>query len=63
MDICRLQKALMIMNKGGKSGKVYAEHDELSLWPEEDSFSQPEVDLIEALGLVMNEEGGFECFT
>ena len=63
MNIDKLQKALVIMNKDGKSGNVFAEHDELSLWPETDFFTQEEVDELEALGFFMNDEGGFTCFT
>ena len=63
MNIEKLQKALAIMNKDGKSGNVFAEHDELYLWPDTDFFTQGEVDELESLGFTMNEEGGFECFT
>ena len=63
MDIDRLQKALAIMNKGGKSGGVFAEHDELYLWPAADSFTCGEFSQLLELGFRMNDEGGFECFT
>jgi S-ribosylhomocysteine lyase LuxS involved in autoinducer biosynthesis len=63
MDINKLQKALAIMNRDGKSGNVFAEHDELFLWPNADSFSKEEVKTLERLGFRMNDEGGFECFT
>lgn len=63
MDIDRLQKALAIINKDGKSGNVFAEHDGLFLWPETDSFSKEEVDQLEALGFRVTDEGSVECFT
>ncbi len=63
MEIDRLQKALAIMNKDGKAGGVFAEHDQLYLWPNTDSFTQEEVTELETLGFRMNIEGGFECFT
>lgn len=63
MNIDKLQKALAIMNKTGASGDIFAEHDELFLWPMADSFTAEEVAELEALGFRMNDEGGFECFT
>lgn len=63
MDIDRLQKALAIMNKGGKSGNVFAEHDEIHLWPMTDRFTEQEVAQLDDLGFTANEEGGFDCFT
>lgn len=63
MNIAKLQEALSIMNKDGKSGNVFAEHDELYLWPMADSFTEDEVATLEKLGFRMNDEGGFECFT
>ena len=63
MDIDRIQKALAIMNKTHKSGNVFAEHDEIYLWPFADSFTKEEVSELENLGFTMNVEGGFHCFT
>jgi hypothetical protein len=63
MDIAELQKALTILNKDGNSGNVFAEHDELYLWPKADSFTAAEVSQLSDLGFRMNDEGGFECFT
>ena len=63
MDIDRLQKALAIMNKDGKSGTVFAEHDVIYLWPMADSFTEEEVSKLSDLGFLMNDVGGFECFT
>ena len=63
MEINRLQKALVIMNKGGKGGAVFAEHDILYLWPVPDYFTADEVSQLSDLGFLMNDEGGFECFT
>lgn len=63
MTIDKLQNALAIMNKDGKSGEVLAEHDELFPWPMTDAFTQEEVDQLEELGFRMNDEVGFECFT
>ena len=62
MDIYKLQQALAIMNKDGKSGNVFAEHDELFLWPDADSFGKEEIEILEKLGFFMNDEGGFWCF-
>lgn len=63
MEIDILQKALAIMNKDGKAGNVFAEHDELYLWPMADAFTAEEVSQLSDLGFRMNDEGGFECFT
>lgn len=63
MDIDKLQKALAILNKSGASGNVFAEHDEMFLWPMADSFTEKEVAELSDLGFMMNDEGGFECFT
>lgn len=62
MNIEKLQKAIAIMNKDGKSGEVTVSHDELHLWPMSDAFTALEVEQIEALGFTMNDEGGFDCF-
>lgn len=62
MDINKLQKAVAIMNKDGKSGEVNVSHDELHLWPMADAFSPEEVAELEGLGFRMNDEGGFDCF-
>lgn len=62
MNIEKLQKALVIMNKDGKSGEINVSHDELHLWPMTDSFTKNEVEALEELGFRMNDEGGFDCF-
>lgn len=60
-NLDKLQKAIAIMNKDG--GEFYAEHDELHIWPNADSFTKEEVAQLDDLGLLMNEEGGFSFFT
>jgi len=62
MDIERLPKALIIMNKDGKSGPVNVSHDELHIWPMTDKFTADEVEQLKNLDFRMNDEGGFDCF-
>ena len=64
MNIEKLQKALTIMNRDGKSGNVFAYHDELHLFPMSDRFTADEVKQLEDLGfLPLDEDSGFMCFT
>ena len=64
MDIDKLQKALAIMNKDGKSGTAYGYHDEIQLYPMADAFTKEEVAELEGLGFFDTEdEEGFMCFT
>ena len=64
MDIDKLQKAIAIMNKDGKSGEVYGYHDEVHLYPMNDSFTKQEVEELNDLGFHDTDgEDGFMCFT
>lgn len=64
MDIDKLQKALAIINKDGKSGMAYGYHDEIQLYPMADAFTKEEVAELEALGFHDTDcEDGFMCFT
>ena len=64
MNIDKLQKALAILNKGGKSGNAYGYHDQIELYPMADSFTKEEVALLEELGFMPTDEDDvFFCFT
>lgn len=63
MNIERLQKALEIMNKSKQSGTIFAEHDEINLWPTDENFTKDEISQLDELGFIPNDEGGFICFT
>lgn len=63
MNIYDLQQALAVMNKDGKSGEVFAYHDELHLFPMTDKFSKEEVEVLERLGFHIGDDGCVWCFT
>jgi len=64
MDIDKLQKALAIMNKDGKSGTVFGYHDVVEIYPLADTFTDAEVEELVSLGFHDTEcEEGFMCFT
>ena len=64
MDIDKLQKALKIMNKDGKSGNVFGYHDVVEIYPMTDSLTKAEVYQQYALGCPVTDcEEGFACST
>jgi len=64
MNIDKLQKALAIFNKDGKSGEIYGYHDVVEIYPMTDSFTKEEVAQIESLGFMPTDcEDGWQCFT
>jgi hypothetical protein len=63
MDIEKLQKALAILNRDGKSGTVFGYHDEIQIYPLADKFTDEQVLELDELGVYPHDDDGFMCFT